>query len=241
MKQIDKYVALDIDQTLNASLVKAHLTLYNEELGLGMTALQIEQANANYPKVFDVPQIATVILNGKERFEEVRARVRESRTVNMAFDTMPNAVNGVKTLYQASSGNLGYFTVRPYKIYGFDQAKSAAVDWLEVKGFSNSRNTNICEDPKDKIAQVLAVVEQTGLPAILVDDNMDSEKGLLEASKAFSPQKLQDSLTFVGFGMDSRTAQSLVRKNSASEKLNVLGLQSWQTSLVHGLIQALAA
>lgn len=235
MRKLDKLMAYDVDQTLNDGLVGLHLTHYNKILNLGMSSADIKEANATYAKVFDVPQIKEYRDSNKAQFDEARKFIRESREVNMAFDAMPGAVTGVRLL-SALSNNNGYFTVRP-QVNGM---KETTVDWLKLKGFPNAEATIVCKDPADKIARVLNASSEVGLPAVLIDDSLGGDEGLMAAAAMYSPQDLLGKLTFVGFGMDTRKAQSIREAKGVSSGVEVIGLKSWQASLVEGLIGQLA-
>lgn len=236
MRRLKELMAYDVDQTLNNGLVELHLTHYNNILGLGMSTADIRKANLTYAKVFDIPQIKSFREANRKQFDEARKFIRESREVNMAFKTMPGAVNGVRLL-STLTDNHGYFTVRPQ----VDGMKEMTIDWLNLNGFPNAEATVVCKDPADKIAKVLKASGEVKLPSVLIDDSLGGDEGLLAAAAMYSPQDLLGKLTFVGFGMDTNKAQSLREEKGVSSHVEVLGLQSWQTSLVQGLIGKLAA
>lgn len=235
MHKLDRAFGFDIDQTLNTNLVALHLKHYNRLLNLGLSSNYIKEANKNYRKVFDVPEIAAVMKNRENEFKDARKWIRESREVNMAFALMPGAVLGVKFL-SLIAHNLGYFTVRPQVEGMYEMTR----DWLAQSEIPNPEKTIVCKDPKDKIDKLVRT-DETDLPVVLVDDSLGGPDGLLAAAAMYSPQDLLNRLTLVGFGMNTAKAQSLREEMGVSSKINVLGLAGWQPNLVHALTSELAA
>ena len=234
MHKLDRAFGFDVDQTLNTNLVALHLKHYNSILNLGLSSQYIQEANKNYRKVFDVPEIAAAMNNRENEFKAARKWIRESHEVNMAFDVMPGSVLGVKHL-SLIAHSLGYFTVRP-QIEGMYEMTR---DWLAMAGIPNSQKTIVCKDPGDKIDKIVRSTE-TDLPVVLIDDSLGGPDGLLAAAAKYSPQDLLNRLTLVGFGMNTTEAQSLREEMRVSSTINVLGLASWNPNLVHALTIELA-
>jgi hypothetical protein len=238
MEKLNNLFRFDIDQTLNdpKDLVRVHMLFYNEALDLRMTQHEIVNAARAYRKTFDVPQIIEYRAKNEDGFQEARDNVRKSLKSNMEFAVNPGAVEGVQRLASVSPKKIGYATVRPY-VSGMERVTK---QWLRESGFPEYESVEICENPTDKLVKVITAAGHARLPVVLVDDNMGGKDGLLKAATDFPPSELQ-KLTLVGYGMDTQTAQSLREESGLTANVEVIGLKSWQASLVSGLIGQLAA
>lgn len=238
MEIINSLLRFDIDQTLTdpKDLVRVHMLFYNEALGLEMSEHEIVNAARSYKKTFDVPQIMEYRAKNEDDFQKARDNVRKSLKSNMEFSVNPGAVEGVHRLASVSPKKIGYATVRPY-VQGMERVTK---QWLRESGFPESERIEICENPIDKLVKVITTSGHAQLPVVLVDDNMGGKDGLLKAATGFPPSELQ-KLTLVGYGMNTHTAQSLREESGLTANIEVLGLESWQSSLVEGLIGQLAS
>lgn len=236
--EIKRIFRFDIDQTLTdpKDLVRVHMLFYNDALKLGMSSDEIMSAASTYKKTFDVPQIKEYRRTNELDFQKAREDVRASLKSNMEFAVNPGAVEGVEKLASVSPKRIGYDTVRPDVPGMLDATKK----WLARNYFPQAEMTEICEDPADKIAKVLYDARENSLPVVLVDDNMKGDDGLLKTAASFPSRDLR-KLTLVGYGINTQTAQSMREESGLNADVQVLGLESWQASLVEGLIGQLAA
>ena len=236
-------IVLDIDQTLAQGVVPAHMALYSRKLRLGMDPDAIAQT-ASYPRTFDVPQILKfrnqVTADGQpdevrtkkaERiFQKVRAEIRTSPEVHLAFQALPGSVEGVRQLLEI--GGVSYYTVRPHEVNG------ATKEWLAQQGFPNPEEVVICDSPADKLTRILndrilSKPEAERGPVILIDDRYEE---LAEAAQQLQDPELKGALrnlVLVGFTL---TNEALWQGSFyPGTGLRTLALPSWQRPDVEAL------
>lgn len=248
-------VVLDIDQTLAGGVVPAHMGLYNERLGLGMRVGQIAETE-KYKKTFDVPQVIGFRGQGEKaekRFQEVRAEIRTSHGVHLAFNELPFSVEGARRLLSdvqdPEEQRLvfgGYYTVRP------NELEATTQEWLAQRKFPFPEHVVICKDHADKLGRIFQDYMQprtqeegktanTPTTVVLVDDSI---KELAEAAKRMVAENpdmkgFMERLVLVGFGqMESQTAEVEGTFYPATG-LRTLALPSWESQHVSHLRKTL--
>lgn len=240
-------VALDVDQTLTKGLVKTHLVFYNEKLGLGMTAKQIEIADRKHVKTFDVPQIQEYRRQSKEadlQFERVRTEIRTSPEVHKNFDLIDNAQEGVDLLTNSGDFLLkGYYTVRPKEL------KGDTIQWLRKNQLPHPERVVICTSHEDKLRKTKRDVflqernrlfKNTNL--VLIDDSLKqlAEAACLLAEKNPVARELIKRTIIVGFNIDEENKNRLLKGVIyPGLDFQTLSLPSWERSNVEELVRAL--
>ena len=158
---------MDIDQTLAGGVVRAHLLFYNDELNLGMSPEEIDEAGKIYPHTFKVPQIKKYKEENKTEFQAARNKILVSETVNKEFALIAGADSALFFLLATYSKLLTYYTVRPSEI------KDLTIEWLDEKHLPHPENVVMCLDPKDKIKKILIDAKYTNTKPILFDDGLE--------------------------------------------------------------------
>ena len=215
-------LALDIDQTLAGGVVQAHLRTYNRELGLGMSEQEIMQANVQYRKTFDVPQIIEYRIKNEDRFQSVRKELLTSKQVNMDLLPIDGSVEAIQLLL-STYAHVGYYTVRPSNM--LDVTKT----WLANHRFPNAQATHITRDHADKIQTVNVDGTSKDVQPVLIDDSF---KDLLEVALF---QNILNDLKLVGFGISPNEVKNLSNLTNKNIRSQLYGLSDWSLKSVENM------
>ena len=215
----------DIDSTLATDLVSRMAYYYNDIFGLGIHPETIKNADALFPNVFSIPEIAAVRQRIKDRgsdaFERTRALVREHPGFHERLPVMPGSVEGIQQLVDIGFPFGGYETVRP----NTEPMKAATQRWLTKNGFLQPDKLGICKSPADKLERILRAAN--GKPVALIDDGLEA---LIKDA-----QKMDASnLLLIGFGSHIPTVDIYLQNG-----LRVFHLPNWAPENVQKLAQQL--
>jgi len=238
--EINSRIIFDIDQTIAAGVVAAHLTQYNSAFRLGMSPTEILEADSKYALTFDVPQIQNVRQINEEGFQRIRAQIRTSPEVHLNLTPIAGSQAGVETISN-SFIHAGYYTVRPAEV------EQASHQWLRTNNFPEPDKVVICETPLDKLRKILHdhiltddfQLKNDMTNVILIDDGLPK---LIEAAKILTKEDERyklglQRLIIVGFG--NQKEKALEGTIIPDINLRALRLSSWDTNEVSGLIARL--
>lgn len=233
-----KKVYMDVDQTLAGGVVVAHMRLYNERLGLGMTADRI-LACESYGKTFDVEEIKAFRKIGEDDFQRVREEIRTSHEVHMNLTAIPWSVEGVRRLRVAQGAEfVGYRSVRPSEL----EKSRTTQQWLDLNGYPDPENTVICDTPKHKLDLILDEQKKNVGEAVLFDDSIkDLVPGLIELVEEQPMRRnLAERLVLVGFGQSAaKLVPTLAPELKERTGAILIGMPSWEESQLTDVMKQL--